>query len=186
MKRHLIVIPLLLIASASDLWAQRGMGRGGRRGGGDGEGGRGVLESEAIKEDALVKIDPARVLLDKAKDLRLTDAQKRALDTVATRFDWNSRIFARQVDSLAGGQRASRAERRDSVSRADTSDTAVQARRRALRDALQSLRDEFNGAMTRATDKLDDAQRATATALLNDDRSRFEDLLNQPRLFGGH
>src|ERR1051326_4050958 len=100
--RKAIVAVLLLAGSAGPALGQRGMGGGGRRGGGGGgrEGRGASANAEVVSSDELAKLDPARRILDKAKSLHLEDSQKQALDSISRRYDWNPRIFARQVDSL--------------------------------------------------------------------------------------
>ncbi len=86
-----------------------GMGRGGmggmgRRGGGGGmRGGRGGAMADAMKFPSasdLQKFNPAQLLVDKRKDLKLTDVQVDSLDALRTRiFERNGDLMAR-YDSL--------------------------------------------------------------------------------------
>jgi hypothetical protein len=116
----------------------------------------------------LAKLDPARLLLDEAKSLKLEDYQKRALDSITKRYDWNVRIFAHQVDSLLSAKRRLVAADSDGY-------------RRSLRDVLQEIRDEFTGALSLALDRLDEEQRSTATNSILAEKEKLEELLKKAR-----
>jgi len=81
--------------------AQGGMG-GGRRGGRGGrdESGHESAKDGQLKSDDIQKLNPAKALLDKRKDLKIDDAQKAQLETIANRYDWNTRVFVGVVDSI--------------------------------------------------------------------------------------
>jgi uncharacterized phage-associated protein len=125
-----------------------GMGGGGRRGG---RGGRGESGSESTKEgqlkaDDIQKLNPAKVLLDKRKDLKIDDTQKAHLETIANRYDWNSRVFVAVVDSLQ----------------------AIPTTRKAgsLGEALQAVRQEYDTASAHALSVLTEAQRPQGAKLI--------------------
>ena len=143
---------------------------GGRRGGGVGrsESRSPAASSAAISSDDLAKLDPARLLLDEAKSLKLEDYQKRALDSITKRYDWNVRIFAHQVDSLLSAKRRLVAADSDGY-------------RRSLRDVLQEIRDEFTGALSQALDRLDEEQRSAATNSILAEKDKLEELLKKAR-----
>ena len=121
---------------------------GGRRGG---RGGRSDSGNESAKDGQLKsgdiqKLSPAKVLLDKRKDLKLDDAQKAQLETIASRYDWNTRVFVTVVDSLQvvpGGPKGS-----------------------ALVEALRSVRQEFDTASAHSLSVMTDAQRSQAAKLI--------------------
>lgn len=207
--RLIFIATILMFAGAAQLRAQRGGmgggmgGGGGRRGGGSGFPSRGADAPKALNEDDLAKADPARVLLDKAKDLKLTDGQKQALDTIAKRYDWNTRLFAKQVDSLNTAMRTEILKRRGTASTTGsttggttggttgstspdtTMSDAATATQRALKDAIQTIRDEFDADASTATEKLDAGQKSTAGPIIGDARSKLNDLLTAAGSVGG-
>jgi hypothetical protein len=148
--------------------------RGGR--GGSGAPGRTAEAAKAIDADDLAKADPARALLDKAKDLKLTDREKQALDTVVKRYEWNTRVFAKDVDSLSAARRG---ERRPMGSAAGDSAEASgeSSTTRALIAALRSIREEFTTDSLASIQKLDDGHRKAADALLGEARAKLDAVL---------
>ncbi len=173
--------------------AQRGMGGGGggRRGG---RGGGDESRSEAAKAaqlsaDGIQKLNPAKVLLDKRKDLKIDDAQKAQLETIANRYDWNTRVFVAMVDSLQGaaGNRAGRG--RMSRGRAGGDDSAPDTARvtgdeerrarNALVEALQSVRQEYDTASARSLNVLTETQRKQAAKLIEKPTAEIGDQLEK-------
>jgi len=138
-----------------------GMGGGGRRGG---RGGRGESGSESTKEgqlkaDDIQKLNPAKVLLDKRKDLKIDDAQKARLETIANRYDWNSRVFVAVVDSLQGIPTTRKAG--------------------ALGEALQAVRQEYDTASAHSLSVLTEAQRPQAAKLIEKPTAEIESQLEK-------
>jgi hypothetical protein len=137
-------------------------GGGGRRGGG--RGGRGESGTESTKEgqlnaDDIKKLNPAKVLLDKRKDLKIDDTQKAQLETIANRYDWNSRVFVAVVDSLQG----------------------IPTTRKAgsLGEALQAVRQEYDTASAHALGVLTEAQRPQAAKLIEKPTAEIESQLEK-------
>lgn len=100
MRRGVMIGALLMTLPALAL-AQRG---GGMRGGGGmgGRGGAGRGEGVRVPEVStkdLQKFDPVKVLLDKHKDLKLDDAQRKGLDSLDKQVTWNVKKLAERVDS---------------------------------------------------------------------------------------
>lgn len=171
----ILIVPTIVTAQGG----MGGMGGGGRRGGrGGGRGdehGSDAAKANELKSDDIQKLNPAKVLLDKRKDLKIDDAQKAQLETIANRYDWNTRVFVGVVDSLqsAGGGRTGRGRMKGRAggddSPPDTSRTSADDDRRArsaLIEALQSVRQEYDTASARSLNVLTDAQRKQAAKLI--------------------
>jgi hypothetical protein len=173
---------VLLVVLSTTAGAQGRRGGGGRRGSGGPEGGRGIEAMKVLDDADLDKVDPARVLLDNAKALKLSDGQKGALDSVVTRYEWNVHRFAKNVDSLAAASRRERIANRvgaDAPAPADSGGTEERATHRALLEAVQSIRDEFDAASSRSLERLTDDQRKQANDLLQAGRAKLEQMLSR-------
>jgi hypothetical protein len=145
-KAHAIIAAAVLIVPMIAT-AQGGMGRmGGGRRGGRGESGNESAKEGQLKSDDIQKMNPAKVLLDKRKDLNLDDAQKTQLESVANRYEWNTRVFVGVVDSLQGVPGGPKGG--------------------ALTEALRTVRQEFDTASARSMAVLTEAQRPLAEKLI--------------------
>jgi hypothetical protein len=179
----LCVAGLFVVATSTAAEAQGRRGGGQRRGGQPDEGGRGALETKVLGDDDLDKVDPGKVLLEKAKALKLSDAQKHGLDSVVTRYEWNAHQFAKDVDSLVARSRRERMAARlgggDASASPDSGGTQERAAHKALLDALQSIRDEFEAASSHSLERLTDDQRKQAHDWLQDARTKLDQLLSR-------
>jgi hypothetical protein len=162
--RMIIAAAILIVPTIAT--AQGGMGGmgGGRRGG---RGGRGESGGESTKEgqlksDDIQKLNPAKVLLDKRKDLKIDDAQKAQLETIANRYDWNTRVFVAVVDSLQG--------------------IPTTRKGGALVEALQSVRQEYDTASAHALGVLTETQRPQAAKLIEKPTAEIENQLEKAGL----
>ena len=163
MKARLIIVAAIMIVPTI-VAAQRGGGGGGRRGGG---GGRDQSGSESakdgqLKSDDIEKLNPAKILLDKRKDLKIDDAQKAQLETIATRYEWNTRVFVTKVDSLQG--------------------VPGSGKRSALVEALGSVRQEFDTASAHSLSVLTETQRPQAAKLMEKPTAEIETQLEKAGL----
>jgi hypothetical protein len=163
-KARVIIAAAIMIVPTIAL-AQGGMGGmgggGGRRGG---RGGRGESGTESTKEgqlqaDDIKKLNPAKALLDKRKDLKIDDAQKAQLETIANRYDWNTRVFVAVVDSLQGIPTTRKAG--------------------ALGEALQAVRQEYDTASAHALGVLTDAQRPEGAKVIEKPTAEIESQLEK-------
>ena len=139
--REMVAAAILIIPTI--VGAQRGMG-GGRRGGRGGrdESGHESAKDGQLKSDDIQKLNPAKALLDKRKDLKIDDAQKAQLETIANRYDWNTRVFVGVVDSIQGVPGGPKGN--------------------SLADALRAVRQEFDTASARSLEVLTEVQRPLA------------------------
>jgi hypothetical protein len=190
---------LVLVVPAKAALAQRGMG-GGRGGGGGGAGmgrggGEGRSEQSApptLDEKDVDKLSPVRVVLDKAKSLKLTTAQKAALDSSTTRYEWNIHLFVRRVDSASLAVReAQTAGRRGGGAQPDSGTASAPPEsvgnpyRDALREALASIRRERDSTEAMVLRHLDDSQKAKVVPDLGESREKLEGLLVKIEFPGG-
>lgn len=143
--REIVAVAIMIIPTIVS--AQGGMG-GGRRGGRGGrdESGHESAKEGQLKSDDIQKLNPARVLLDKRKDLKIDDAQKAQLETIANRYDWNTRVFVGVVDSIQGVPGGPKGN--------------------SLADALRAVRQEFDTASAHSLGVLTEVQRPLATKFM--------------------
>jgi hypothetical protein len=160
-KARLIIAAALMIVPTIVV-AQRGGGGGRRGGGGRGESGGASAKAGELKSDDIEKLNPAKILLDKRKDLKIDDAQKAQLETIATRYEWNTRVFVTKVDSIQG--------------------VAGSEKRSALVEALGSVRQEFDTASAHSMSVLTDAQRPQAAKLMERPTAEIESQLEKAGL----
>ena len=158
MKARLIISAAIMIVPTI-VAAQRGMGgAGGRRGiGGRGESDNQSAKPNQLKSDDIEKLNPAKILLDKRKALKIDGAQEARLETIASRYAWNTRVFVSVVDSLQGvpgGPKGS-----------------------AFAEALQSVRQEFDTASARSLGVMTETQRPEATKLIEKPTDEIESQL---------
>ncbi len=176
-----------------------GGGRGGGmgRGGGAGNEARSEPAVSAFSEKDVDNLDPVRVIVDKAKVLKLSDGQKKALDSLASPFEWNVHIWARRIDSL---QNALREERMASEGRsggrpqidsappsssAQPTPAAPTDTRRLLVGTLQSIRQARDSAEARSLRLLDDSQKSKAVPMLGEGREKLEAILTKSEFPNG-
>lgn len=186
MNVRLIVASVLLIVPALLPAQGRGGGRRSGRGGGD-ESGRGAAKANHLSADDIQKLNPAKVLLDKRKDLKIDDGQKAQLETIANRYDWNTRVFVAMADSLDGlmGHPEGRARMRgrgSDDSPPDSSRGTIDDQRRthaALLEALRSVRQEYDTASARSLNVLTEAQRDRGTKLVEKPTAAIADQLEK-------
>ncbi len=160
MKARVIIAAAIMIVPTIAT-AQGGMGGmgGGRRGGrgGHGEPGSESAREGQLKSDDIQKLNPAKALLDKRKDLKIDDTQKAQLETIANRYDWNTRVFVGVVDSLQGVPGGPKGG--------------------ALVEALRTVRQEFDTASARSMGVLTEAQRPLAAKLIETPTVEIENQL---------
>lgn len=185
-----LVLLALTIAGSAD--AQRrggvggmgGMGRGGmgRRGGGEGGRGADLVLPEA---GDFRKLNPAGLIVDNRRKLKLTDAQVGTLSTLRDKSREGNETILTHYDSVRKEVRTALANRRNQ--QRDQSDTtrgaALDAMRtmRFLLDSLSARRDaDVKEVLAVFTD---DAQRQQAARLLDDQELAFQEKL--PRLGRG-
>lgn len=160
MKAHLVIAAAIMVVPTVVV-AQRGGGGGGHRGGDRGESGNEPAKENRLKSDDIQKLNPAKILLDKRKDLKIDDAQKAHLETIANRYDWNTRVFVSTVDSLQG---------------------VPSPKGTALVEALRLVRQEFDTAAVHSLSALTEAQRPEAEKLIEKPTAEIETQLENAGL----
>jgi hypothetical protein len=175
---------LATLVAASTASAQRGGMGGSRMGGRGGRGGSGeAAKAPTLDAKDFQSLDPAKLLLDKRKKLKLDDTQVAAMQEIEKRYDWNSRQFIETADSLmtrlaparrgrgAGGASGVDGSQSDST-------TAVDSTRKSLRDALRSVQDEFDLARRQSLATLRPEQVTEATDILEKPAAEFAQRLD--------
>lgn len=194
MRRFLLLLLLVLIAQpAVAQFGGGGMG-GGRRGGGGGMGGmggRGGMERGGREQSmkfpsakTLEKYNPAELVLDKHKKLKLADAQLGQLKDLRLRiFERNASLLA-QYDSLQRDFRPPKLEPRGSgeaTPAVDSTRRAAMLQLRQMRLLVDSLQDRRRADVRDVLLLLaDDGQRKSAAELLDKQDIKFADEFPAP------
>lgn len=194
MRRFLLLLLLVLIAQpAVAQFGGGGMG-GGRRGGGGGMGGmggRGGMERGGREQSmkfpsakTLEKYNPAELVLNKHKKLKLADAQLGQLKDLRLRiFERNASLLA-QYDSLQRDFRPPKLEPRGSgeaTPAVDSTRRAAMLQLRQMRLLVDSLQDRRRADVRDVLLLLaDDGQRKSAAELLDKQDIKFADEFPAP------
>jgi hypothetical protein len=141
-------------------------GMGGRGTGGmtRGTAGRGnAADRFQVKVKDLQNQSPIKLLIDKRKDLRLSDDQLAQIKELETKLkDKNAPLF-HAVDSLNGAVRTA-ASNRGTAS--DDSRSTLRSLMQELMDTVEDIRDNYAASLATALPLLDDDQRKKADELL--------------------
>jgi hypothetical protein len=179
--RRFAVLALVLIPALAS--AQRG---GGGRGGSGGFGkkdeadwnslGRGNAGLQLSNRD-VENISPIKLLIDKKKDLKLSDDQvKRLKDLESTLKDKNDGPF-KALDSL-------RRETRNTGGSADEARARMMSTRQGVMSTVATIRGNYEGSLKDAMPVLDDTQQKTATELVAKQAEEAEEMLRE-KMRGG-
>jgi hypothetical protein len=167
--------------------AQRGGGAGSRVQRGDKQADyTNMLNSTTIKvsNKDIENIDPLKLLVEKRKDLKLTDDQLAKLKDRDDKLRESSKLAFGALDSL---RRLSAPAGRtpDDTDRARTMDT-----RRKFAEMVAGIRAQYDMAFNEALPVLDESQQKTATELVQKQRAEAEDMLRDklggPGASSGH
>ncbi len=182
---------MILVALAMPVVALAQRGGGGRGGGGSADGidENGPLDN-GIKSKDVVKMNPATVLIAKAKDLKLDDGERTRLTDIAKRYDWNANIFSRVADSLQNvvdsrrSAHGGRGRGQGGGSGGASSDSVrspdeILAARKQLLTTLVNIRTEYDTASARSLNALTDAQRSKANTILDKPSKDLADMLRK-------
>ena len=149
---------LVLALVPASLVAQRG--GGGRMGGGQ-EGGRGGGSSMLpLSNGDVEEMSPIKRLIDKRKDLQLTDAQVKQFKALESEMKTRNEHMFKQLDSLRKDMTFSGRLSDDELSR-------IAGDREAVKDVVGNIRLSYNETLKRATELLDDGQKRKAADLVH-------------------
>ena len=117
-------------------------------------------------------ISPLRFLVDKRKDLKLTDDQQKQFKEADAKLKDKNMPMLKSVDSLVKLMKPS------SLPSADD-DARVAIARESLMKVISDIRTNYDAAAKEAMPALDDTQKATATTLLQKFQQDNADMLRE-------
>ena len=169
---------LILIVVPTLVSAQRG-GGGGGGGSTRGEakanwnqigkdGGAGLKLSNGDLED----ISPIKLLIDKRKDLKLSDAQLKQFKDLETAQNAKNETYFKALDSL-------RKDMKMSAKPTDEERARMMSARGSVMEVVGSIRMNYDATATSATALLDDTQKKTATDILDKQTKEAADMLRE-------
>jgi len=140
---------IVMLALPATVHAQRG--GDGQRGGQPPGGSGGVMTRQAATPELsakdLVSLNPARIPVDRQKDLALSVDQAVRLDSIARAYDLDARDFAKAIDSLQNIM---------SKARRNIMNNARSAAAARTRDRPTSARDSIERARSDSIDQMND------------------------------
>jgi hypothetical protein len=174
--RRLLIVSLLLVPSIA--LAQRGGSRGGspRRGAADGETPP-MPTGPALRIRDLEDMSPIKLLIDKRKDLKLTDAQLAGLKAAEPTLKTKNEPLFRTVDSLLSRMRPS-------LNSSDEERARIREARMAVINTVGDLRVNYDAAAKDALATLDPEQQTKANELLSRQHDEAQKTLME-KLGGG-
>ena len=148
------------------------MGGGGRGGGRRGEARRdsAASESHVLSTQEILKDSPLRLLLDKKKDLALTDAQQADLVNRQFALDQQLSPLLDQLDSAQSKSRTSG----DVQSMSADERAALMEQMRAMRTTMTAIRADEDSAATAAVATLSAEQQQKANELTTTRREKLQ------------
>ena len=183
MPTHLKILVSLLLIPAS-LYAQRGSGgSGSRRVRGDptadwnavlGANSGGIKLSNRDVEN----ISPLKLLIDKRKDLKLTDDQLNRLKELDASLKEKNKDSFKALDSL---RRMGQPPAHDPN---DEDRARMSNARRLVGAAVQTIRENYDAALAEALPAFDESQRKSAAELLEKQKKEADEMLRD-KLGGG-
>jgi hypothetical protein len=168
-----ILIGLFLIPAA--LYAQRG-GSGGRRVRGDPQADwNSVLNANSggikLSNRDVENINPLKLIIDKRKDLKLSDDQLNRLKELKSSLDEKNKDSFKALDSLRRmGQPPAHDPNDEDRARMSTA-------RRLAGATVQTIRENYDAALKEALPVLDQSQQQTANELLEKQRQDADEML---------
>jgi hypothetical protein len=117
-------------------------------------------------------ISPLKLLIDKRKDLKLTDDQLAKLKDIDGKLKEQNVSLFKALDSL-------RKETRPSNRPSDDDRTRIMSARREVTGVVKDIRANYDASLTQALPLLDESQKATADGLLQKQNEEAEKLLRE-------
>jgi hypothetical protein len=134
--------------------------------GGDKAGGSGIQLSNGDVE----KISPVRLLVDKRKDLKLTDDQLKRIKDLEEQLKGKNQPAFRALDSL-------RKESKASAKPSDEDRSRMMGARRGVMTVLGDIRANYEASLKEALALLDESQQKTANELVQKQSQEAEEML---------
>lgn len=167
---------LVLALVPATLTAQRGMGGGmrgggGRSGGQEGGHGGGGSSMLQLSNGDVEEMSPIKRLIDKRKDLKLTDEQVKKFKDLETEMKARNERLFKQLDSL-------RKDMTFSGRPSDDERAKIENDHQSVVDVVGNIRLSYNETLKRATELLDNGQKQKAAELvqqLNDEADQTLD-----------
>jgi hypothetical protein len=157
---------LVLALVPATLVAQRGGGsRGGSRTGRSDEGGSSASSMLRLSNGDVEEMSPIKRLIDKRKELKLTDAQTKEFKDLESEMKQRNEHLFKVLDSL----------RKDMTPGREGGLERIANDREAVSDLVGNIRLSYNETLRRATERLDEPQKQTAAELvqkLNEDADK--------------
>lgn len=139
---------------------------------------KGIATGPKLSSRDVENMSPLKFLVDKKKDLKLTDDQQKQFKELDGKVKEQNAPLLKSVDSLVKVMKPT-----SSVPSAEDQVRVVLARE-ALMKAIGEIRTNYDASVTTAMPTLDDAQKGTAKELLEKQRKENEDTLRE-KLGGG-
>jgi hypothetical protein len=117
-------------------------------------------------------ISPLKLLIDKRKDLKLTDDQLAKLKDIDGKLKEQNTSLFKMLDSL-------RKETRPSARQSDEDRTRMMAARREVMGVVKDIRTNYDASLTTALPVLDESQRTTADGLIQKNNEDAEKMLRE-------
>ncbi|MGH7619382.1 MAG: hypothetical protein ACREPM_19365 [Gemmatimonadaceae bacterium] len=169
------VFALMLALLPATLAAQRGGGGRGSRSSGQSDASRsgsGNIEGIKLSNGDVEDISPIKLLIDKRKDLKLTDAQVKQFKGLENEMKKRNENLFKQLDSLRKAASISGRPTDDERSR-------MMSARRDVVDVVGNIRLSYNETLKQATPLLDDTQKPKADALVQQQNEEAEKMLRE-------
>lgn len=168
---RLAVIALVIVPALAS--AQRRSSRGSSRANWDEVTSTSSRSGIQLSTKDVEKMSPIKLLLDKKKDLKLTDDQQNTVKGLEGKLDEKNKPLLETLDSL-------RKETKISSSRPSDEDVAKAAiAHSAFVDLLARIRSSYDSSLTEAMPVLDATQQATAKELLAKQRSETAETIRE-------
>jgi hypothetical protein len=171
------LLSFVLVLAPLTLAAQRGGGGGGRTRGEQRADFGSVMNANSgglsLSNRDIEDISPLKLLIDKRKDLKLSDDQVKAFKDLENKQKDELRVSFRALDSLrrlaAPPAREPNEEDRSRMMEA----------RRTVMTVVNTIRQQYDASVQQALPTLDDAQRKTAGELLDKQKQEADEMLRE-------
>jgi len=175
-RRTLTVVFLLSIPAIAA--AQRG-GGGGRVRGETKENWNEILNENAaglkLSNKDVENISPVKLLIDKRKDLKLSDAQTTQIKDIESKLKEKNAPLYNTLDSLRGVLKAPAGGGAPS----DEYRARMMLARDGASETVRSIREHYAGGLKEAVALLDESQQKTANALVEKQQTEAEQMLRE-------
>ena len=168
-SRKLVVLSLLVLPSIAAAQRRGSFGRDAEPNWDELSKGSGGLQ---LSKGDVENISPLKLLIDKRKDLKLTDDQLGKIKDLESRMKEQSQPLFKAFDSL-------RKETRPPMKVADEDRTRMMRARREAMGVVKDIRANYDASLKEALPVLDETQRGTADGLLQKQAAEAEKMLSE-------